>query len=328
LKLMFDRLVCMNGGNPREDLIQHKDPEMAMALEQSPEWEHLSRNHLEGRTAAFFCHGDAGGDEIGPDGRPKKLRHKEYFDPGREPFPDDRESYAPLVWQCRYSGIEVPDTLWRYGLCGAGRKYSRNQAEHMSGETEFLSEFDSWADAFARFVERKGKVQPGEYRAYGYKAPGHTGADLKAAWRTLRMAAGAAPEGSSPARQHEQGLNRDATLVPVIRPLLPRKMELVKLGLAAAAGAAVYEALRRGRPSRKRKTAPPGPGKWTSPPPARISVLDSSAGSQFPSGSATRPGPPSRTIASSSPSSASVSPSMPRGRSGAGRPIRSARRSR
>lgn len=26
LKLMFDRLVCMNGGNPREDLIKHKDP--------------------------------------------------------------------------------------------------------------------------------------------------------------------------------------------------------------------------------------------------------------------------------------------------------------
>jgi len=32
---MFDRLVCMNGGNPREDLIAHKDPEKAMALEHS-----------------------------------------------------------------------------------------------------------------------------------------------------------------------------------------------------------------------------------------------------------------------------------------------------
>ena len=41
LKLMFDRLVCMNGGNPREELIEHKDPEQAMALEHSPEWEEL-----------------------------------------------------------------------------------------------------------------------------------------------------------------------------------------------------------------------------------------------------------------------------------------------
>lgn len=52
LKLMFDRLVCMNGGNPREELIDHKNPEKAMRLERSPEWEEMSINHLEGRTAA------------------------------------------------------------------------------------------------------------------------------------------------------------------------------------------------------------------------------------------------------------------------------------
>ena len=33
LKLMFDRMICMNGGNPDETLIDHKDPEKAMALE-------------------------------------------------------------------------------------------------------------------------------------------------------------------------------------------------------------------------------------------------------------------------------------------------------
>ena len=55
LKLMFDRLVCMNGGNPREDLIRHKNPELAMKLEHAPEWSRLSLNHLEGRTAAFLA---------------------------------------------------------------------------------------------------------------------------------------------------------------------------------------------------------------------------------------------------------------------------------
>lgn len=54
LKLMFDRLVCMNGGNPDETTIKHKDPELAMKLEHTPVWEALSVNHLEGRTAAFF----------------------------------------------------------------------------------------------------------------------------------------------------------------------------------------------------------------------------------------------------------------------------------
>jgi hypothetical protein len=29
----------MNGGNPREGLIEHKNPEAAMKLEHLPEWE-------------------------------------------------------------------------------------------------------------------------------------------------------------------------------------------------------------------------------------------------------------------------------------------------
>jgi multimeric flavodoxin WrbA len=107
LKLMFDRLVCMNGGNPREDLIEHKNAELAMKLEHAEEWNALSLNHLEGRTAAFFCYGDGGGDELDASGRPRILRHPAYFDPEAEPFENDRESHAPLVWQCRYGGVEV-----------------------------------------------------------------------------------------------------------------------------------------------------------------------------------------------------------------------------
>jgi hypothetical protein len=214
LKLMFDRLICMNGGNPREDLIDHKDPERAMELEHAPEWEGLSRNHLEGRTAAFFCYGDGGGDELDEDGRPKGLRHPEWFDPVQEPFEDMRQTYAPLVWQCRYSGIEVPDRLWRYVQFGDGKKYSDNQAEDLLREKDVLRRFDQWTDAFAAIVEKKGKVEPGTYRAYGYKAPGHRVADLKLKWREVRMGLGRAPAGSSPAIQEELGLNRDATLSP------------------------------------------------------------------------------------------------------------------
>src|SRR5215207_7197302 len=131
LKAMFDRLVCMNGGNPREDLIGHKDPALAIQLEHSPEFEALKQNHLEGRTAGFFSYGDGGGDELDDSGVPKILRHREWFDSSSEPFDDMRDTYAPLVWQCRYSGIEVPDALWRYVEFGRDKKYSENQAEHM-----------------------------------------------------------------------------------------------------------------------------------------------------------------------------------------------------
>lgn len=214
LKLMFDRLVCMNGGNPREDLIEHKDPELAMRLEHSPEWERLSQNHLEGRTAAFFCYGDGGGDELDASGRPRILRHKEYFDPETEPFEEDRDAYAPLVWQCRYGGVEVPDHLWTYAEFGNGKKYSENQAEHMVREPEVMTAFDAWTDRFAAFVAAKGKVTPGEFRAFGYEAPGHLGKDLKLAWREARMRTGFPKAGSSPAEQQRLGLNRDQRLDP------------------------------------------------------------------------------------------------------------------
>ncbi len=62
LKLLINRLVCMNGGNPDENTIAHKDPGKAMALEHTEQWQQMSQNHLEGRTAGFFCYGYEGAD--------------------------------------------------------------------------------------------------------------------------------------------------------------------------------------------------------------------------------------------------------------------------
>jgi hypothetical protein len=184
LKAMFDRLVCANGGNPCEDLIEHKNPELAMQLEHSERWKELSVNHLEGRTAGFFLYGDGGGDELDATGRPKKLRQKEWFDPEQEPFENDRDAYAPLVWQCRYSGIEVPDALWRYEEFGNDKPYSDNQAEDIDGGT--FAAFDEWVAEFARHVEAKGNVPPGKWRAVGYEPPSHRWADVKLKWRELK----------------------------------------------------------------------------------------------------------------------------------------------
>ncbi|MBE7174354.1 MAG: flavodoxin family protein [Williamsia sp.] len=214
LKLFFDRLVCMNGGNPDEKTIDHKNPEKAIALEKTARWKELSQNHLEGRTAAFFCYGDAGGDELDRQGIPTLLQHKAYFDPDQEPYSDGRLAYQSLVWQCRYSGVEVPDKLWQYGLTGEGKKYSENQAEDMIAEQPFMEKFDQWVQEFTRFVREKGKVMPGRYRAYGFKAPGHFLANIEDGVRYLRMMVGKAPRGSSPKAQEELGLNLDAGFHP------------------------------------------------------------------------------------------------------------------
>ncbi len=73
---------------------------------------------------------------------------------------------------------------------------------------------DAWADRAATFVARKGRVPPGRFRAYGYQAPRHRLADLKLKWRSLRMSAGHPTPGTSPAKQAEADLNRDATFSP------------------------------------------------------------------------------------------------------------------
>ena len=211
LKLMFDRLVCCNGGNPREDLIEHKNPELAMKLEHEERWKDLGLNHLEGRTCAFFIYGDHAWDERTPDRRPSYLKHPDYFDPDQEPD-GKRETYESLVWQCRFSGIEVPDDFWHYQRFGMGRKYSDNQAEDMAREAAFMAGFDDWVARFAKFVGDKGKVEPGKYRAYGYKPPSHHWADLKLWWRDRRMRAGYPPRESSPAAQQAADLNRDARI--------------------------------------------------------------------------------------------------------------------
>lgn len=212
LKLMFDRLVCMNGGNPDEATIDHKDPEKAMNLEHLDRWKEMSVNHLEGRTAAFFCYGDEGGDEIGNDGRPKLLKHPSYFNPSDEIFTRDiRETYAPLVWQCRYGGIEVPDKLWKYQTIGKNKKYSETQAEDMVQQDNFMVEFDQWVSHFISIVEEKGRIPPGKYRAAGFEPPSHTIASWKLGWRYFRMMIGRAPKHSSPQKQHARGINKDAT---------------------------------------------------------------------------------------------------------------------
>ena len=211
---MFDRMVCMNGGNPDERLIRHKDPEMAMALEHTELWKELSINHLEGRTAAFFCYGDGGGDEMDENNVPKILKHKNYFDGDAEPFKDMRQAYAPLVWQCRYGGIEVPENLWQYAGSGIGKKYSQNQSEDLVNEKEYMELFNKWVINFEKFVGEKGKVQPGKYRAYGFKQPPHFWSELKTGIRALKLRFGKAPVNSSPEKQIQLNLNRNTTLHP------------------------------------------------------------------------------------------------------------------
>ena len=60
LKLMIDRLVCADGGNPDPTSTGGKDPARAKALELEG-WPYP--RHLAGRVFSVFVHGDASGTE-------------------------------------------------------------------------------------------------------------------------------------------------------------------------------------------------------------------------------------------------------------------------
>ena len=60
LKLMIDRLVCADGGNPDPTTTKGKDPAAAKRLELAG-WPYPQ--HLAGRAFAVFTHGDAAGPE-------------------------------------------------------------------------------------------------------------------------------------------------------------------------------------------------------------------------------------------------------------------------
>jgi multimeric flavodoxin WrbA len=60
LKLMIDRLVCGDGGNPDPSSTQGKKPELAKAIEEKG-WDYLQ--HLKGRAYGVVVHGDVAGIE-------------------------------------------------------------------------------------------------------------------------------------------------------------------------------------------------------------------------------------------------------------------------
>jgi multimeric flavodoxin WrbA len=60
LKLMIDRLVCADGGNPDPTTTRGKDPELAKQVELAG-WHYPK--HLAGRAFAVVAHGDAAGPE-------------------------------------------------------------------------------------------------------------------------------------------------------------------------------------------------------------------------------------------------------------------------
>jgi multimeric flavodoxin WrbA len=81
LKLMIDRLVCADGGNPDPTSTHGKDPARAKAIEQAG-WSYP--RHLAGRTFSLVVHGDAAGVDAVTGGLQGWLKHMGLIEAGHQ----------------------------------------------------------------------------------------------------------------------------------------------------------------------------------------------------------------------------------------------------
>jgi multimeric flavodoxin WrbA len=109
VKAMFDRLVCANLTLTVEEAKKLtdddiKNPKKNIKLEQSGKYKKLLKNHLEGKVAAFFIHGNNGANDYEGVKIPLSMADCEHKI-------TSKEAIMPIVNQCRYSGIFAPDHL-------------------------------------------------------------------------------------------------------------------------------------------------------------------------------------------------------------------------
>lgn len=135
IKSFFDRLVCASLTTTTEQAIKilgkenMKNSKKTRELEKSGKYNNLLKNHLEGKYAGFFAHGNEGGADYMEFALNKKKmlpvipdslsQYEEKH--GKE---DVSKLLDPLVRQCVYSGIFVPDDCVNIFTYGFGISYS------------------------------------------------------------------------------------------------------------------------------------------------------------------------------------------------------------
>ena len=132
VKSFFDRLVCASltiTAEQAEELMEGevKSAKISRELEKSGKYSRLLKNHLEGKRAAFFAHGNMGGSdyrEIAKDGKgpPEPESLQEYEE--RHGKENQSNVLEPLVRQCVYSGIHVSEECVKVVTYGEGISYS------------------------------------------------------------------------------------------------------------------------------------------------------------------------------------------------------------
>jgi hypothetical protein len=144
---MFDRLVCANQTITKEQAVEIfgkgniKNSEITGKAEIQGQYKQLLRNHLKGKWAAFYVHGDNGANDYDGD-----------IPLTGEAAWDVKNCVMPLVYQCRYSEINCPDDLIEAFYMNQDKPYYQANLD-MPNESEFFIKMDNLMEKLLNYLK-------------------------------------------------------------------------------------------------------------------------------------------------------------------------------
>lgn len=138
VKAFFDRLVCASLTMTEKQAIEVfgegniKDINKTKKFSATEEYKRMVKNHLEGKVGSFYIHGDDGADDYKGRRLPESMTKYDLGD-----YNDPKNAILPIVWQCRYMGIDVPDELIQAFYMNEDISYSEANNKLKDGKLEF-----------------------------------------------------------------------------------------------------------------------------------------------------------------------------------------------
>ena len=155
VKTLFDRLVCVNQTLTIDDAKKLmgdgniKNSDITGKFAKSGKYNDMLRNHLEGKVAGFYVHGDDGANDY--TGKELPDSYSDVLDDG---FSNNPKSVVmPFVMQLKYSGVYVPDNLIQSFYVNKGVDYyTANKT--MSKEKEFFERADLLLNNLLEYLDQ------------------------------------------------------------------------------------------------------------------------------------------------------------------------------
>lgn len=137
VKALFDRLTCASLTLTQDQAKELLGDDIKNAVEtkklsETKKFKSLIKNQLEGKIGGFYIHGDNGADDYKDRDLPKA-----YKDHNIGNFNDPKYPILPIVWQCRYMGIDVPENLIETFYMNENISYSEANDKLKEGKMEF-----------------------------------------------------------------------------------------------------------------------------------------------------------------------------------------------